>query len=96
MIDPELIFFLRRGAYGKVLASGEDQDYLPQWLNKAGYATECKHQDLVAACCRSSTFRHWKIVQWVELGELQSQSERMDTFGCLSTRHPCNAGQDLN
>ncbi|PNY29948.1 Arylsulfatase [Tolypocladium capitatum] len=30
------------GNYAKWKASGQDEDYLPFWLNKAGYHTECK------------------------------------------------------
>lgn len=31
------------GNYDKWTMSGEDQDYLPFWLKKAGYRTECKY-----------------------------------------------------
>lgn len=30
------------GSYNKWVASGQDQNYLPHWLNKAGYRTECE------------------------------------------------------
>lgn len=33
------------GNYDKWVWSGEDQDYLPFWLKKAGYRTECKFVD---------------------------------------------------
>ncbi|KND92030.1 Arylsulfatase [Tolypocladium ophioglossoides CBS 100239] len=33
------------GSYAQWLASGQDKDYLPFWLNKAGYHTECKFPD---------------------------------------------------
>lgn len=32
------------GSYNKWVASGQDQNYLPHWLNKAGYRTECEFE----------------------------------------------------
>lgn len=31
------------GSYNKWVASGQDQNYLPMWMNQAGYRTECKN-----------------------------------------------------
>lgn len=30
------------GSYNKWVTSGMDNDYLPHWLNAAGYRTECE------------------------------------------------------
>lgn len=30
------------GSYNKWVLSGQDNNYLPHWMNAAGYRTECK------------------------------------------------------
>lgn len=38
----ELIQSIKRGSYNKWVLSGQDNNYLPHWLNAAGYRTECE------------------------------------------------------
>ena len=36
-----LLMVCLSGNYDKWVYAGEDNDYLPHWLGKAGYRTEC-------------------------------------------------------
>ncbi|KAJ9620065.1 hypothetical protein H2204_012375 [Knufia peltigerae] len=69
------------GAYNKFLATGEDHDYLPFWLNAVGYRTECEcvefgvtdRKDLIDP-------RPGKIHEWGKFGDIPSPTARFRSY----------------